>query len=100
MFVNLLSEQTTKKVKAKQNNKAMVIRVYHIFKSLSLYTNLIYKKQKVYKNIVSCKPDRDYGNHILSFLSKRLLGNFKFKIQTRLLENCNFVIHYYLDKYA
>ena len=42
---------------------------------------------KVYKNIVSCKPDRDYGNHIIISLSEtRLLGNFKFKIQTRLLE--------------
>ena len=37
--------------------------------------------------MVSCKPDRDYGNHIIISLSEtRLLGNFKFKIQTRLLE--------------
>ena len=66
----------------------MVIRVYFIFSNrYLLYTNLIYKKTKVYKNIVSCKPDRDYGNHIIISLSEtRLLGNFKFKIQTRLLE--------------
>ena len=75
-------------MKAKQNNKAMVIRVYFIFSNRYLYIyKLDIQETKVYKNIVSCKPNRDYGNHITISLSEtRLLGNFKFKIQTRLLE--------------
>ena len=80
----------------------MVIRVYYIFSNrYLLYTNLIYKKQKYIKISLVANPI-EIMEIILSFLSRKRdyweILNSRYKHDY--LKNCNFVIHYYLDKYA